>query len=113
MWGRPGSPVATNTGETLGNQIRLNGGLTLIPRRLRLEGQVNYDIQEQLLQQQRYILNWTSQCYGVRLELRDFRTGGGGGSGARVSDKEFRFALSLKNVGTFLDLTSRSSTTIE
>jgi len=60
---------------------------------------------EGLLQQQRYILNWTSQCYGIRLELRDFRAG----EGTRVRDKDFRFSLSLKNVGTFLDLTSRSS----
>ncbi|MFL5855417.1 MAG: hypothetical protein ACJ77L_01525, partial [Solirubrobacteraceae bacterium] len=68
------------------------------------------DLEQSLLQQQRYILTWTSQCYGLRLELRDFRTGP---ATQRVSDKEFRFALSLKNVGTFLDLTSRSSTTIE
>ena len=96
-------------GETVGDQIRVFGGINLLPRKLRLEGQVNYDLQEKLLQQQRYILNWTAQCYGVRLELRDFRAG----EGPRIRDKDFRFALSLKNVGTFLELTSRSSSTIE
>jgi LPS-assembly protein len=101
---------APDTGDTVGDQIRLNGGINLLPRRLRLEGQINYDLEQSLLQQQRYILTWTSQCYGLRLELRDFRTGP---ATQRVSDKELRFALSLKNVGTFLDLTSRSSTTIE
>ncbi len=60
-------------GETVGDQIRVFGGINLLPRKLRLEGQVNYDLEEKLLQQQRYILNWTAQCYGVRLELRDFR----------------------------------------
>jgi LPS-assembly protein len=105
----------TATGDTLGNQIRVNGGFDLLPRRLRVEGQVNYDLQENLLQQQRYILNWTAQCYGLRLELRDFRTAAGPAASGRsqISEREIRFALSLKNVGTFLDLTSRSSTTIE
>lgn len=114
--GNYGSPVGNFIGvtwftryepslnETLGDQIRLNGAVTLLPRRLRLEGQINYDLQLRLLQQQRYVLSWTSQCYGVRLELRDFRTG----TQPQVSDKEIRFSLSLKNVGTFLDLTSRS-----
>jgi LPS-assembly protein len=102
----------TDTGDTLGNQIRLNGGFALIPRKLRLEGQVNYDIQNHLLQQQRYLLTWTSQCYGVILELRDFRTATGV-PGATESDKEIRFSLSLKNVGTFLDLTSRSSSIVQ
>lgn len=97
------------TGDTLGDQIRVFGSINLLPRKLRLEGQVNYDLQERLLQQQRYILNWTAQCYGVRLELRDFRAG----EGPRIRDKDFRFSLSLKNVGTFLDLTSRSSSTVE
>ena len=106
---------ATNTGETLGNQIRLNGAFSLIPRKLRVEGQINYDIQLHLLQQQRYLLTWTSQCYGLILELRDFRTATGApvGSGAQISDKEIRFSLTLKNVGTFIDLTSRSSTAVQ
>ena len=104
---------ATQTGgDTLGNQVRLNGALFILPRRLRLEAQINYDVQQKLLQQQRYILSWTAQCYGVRLELRDFRTGGGAGA-AQISDKEFRFSLTLKNVGTFLDLTSRSSSIVQ
>lgn len=97
------------TGDAVSDQIRVFGGLNLLPRKLRLEGQVNYDLHLKLLQQQRYILNWTAQCYGVRLELRDFRAG----EGTRTRDKDFRFSLTLKNVGTFLDLTSRSSSTIE
>ena len=106
---------ATDTGQTLGNQIRLNGAFALIPRKLRVEGQINYDIQLHLLQQQRYLLTWTSQCYGLILELRDFRTATGApvGSGAQISDKEIRFSLTLKNVGTFIDLTSRSSTSVQ
>jgi LPS-assembly protein len=97
------------SGETNSDQIRLFGGLTVWPQKLRLEAQVNYDVAESFLQSQRYILNWTEQCYSVRLELRDFRAF----EGATIRDKDFRFSLSLKNVGTFLDLTSRSSSTTE
>jgi LPS-assembly protein len=96
--------------ETTSDQVRLFGGLTVWPEKLRLEAQVNYDLEQSLLQSQRYILNWTEQCYSVRLELRDFRAGEGI---TRIRDKDFRFSLSLKNVGTFLDLTSRSSSTVE
>jgi len=93
------------TSETQSNQIRVGGSVGLF-KNIRLESQVNYDFEEQLLQQQRWILNFTQQCYGIRLEMRDFRAS----TGPRDRDKDFRFSLSLKNVGTFLDLTSRTST---
>lgn len=97
------------SGETRSDQIRLFGGLTIWPRKLRLEAQVNYDMKESFLQSQRYILNWTEQCYGIRLELRDFRAS----EGSTFRDKDIRFSLSLKNVGTFLDLNSRTSSTTQ
>jgi LPS-assembly protein len=105
----------TTTGDAQSNQVRVNGGFNLLPRKLRVEGQVNYDVEANLLQQQRYVLNWTSQCYGVRLELRDFRTLVGPAANRRseITEREIRLSLTLKNVGTFLDLTSRSSTAID
>jgi hypothetical protein len=96
--------------EATSDQVRLFGGLTILPQKLRLEAQINYDLEESLLQSQRYILNWTEQCYSLRVEMRDFRAGD---DINRIRDKDFRFSLSLKNVGTFLDLTSRSSSTVE
>lgn len=93
------------TGETGNDQIRLTGSVSVLPNKLRLETQINYDVNTSFLQQQTYVLSWTDQCYGLRLELRDFRSE----IGPRFRDKDFRFSLSLKNVGTFLDLTSRSS----
>lgn len=93
------------TRETVNNQLRVGGSLGLF-KNIRLDGQVNYDAKERVLQQQRWVLNFGQQCYGLRLEWRDFRAG----VGPRTRDKDFRFSLTLKNVGTFLDLTSRSST---
>lgn len=92
------------TNTTQSNQLRVGGSLGLF-KNIRVESQVNYDFEQQLLQQQRWIVHFTQQCYGIRLEMRDFRAG----LGPRDRDKDFRFSLSLKNVGTFLDLTSRSS----
>jgi LPS-assembly protein len=92
------------TSTTQSNQLRIGGSLGLF-KNIRVESQINYDFEQQLLQQQRWIVNFTQQCYGLRLEMRDFRTS----TGPRDRDKDFRFSLSLKNVGTFLDLTSRSS----
>ena len=94
------------TGESLSNQVRLNGAVGLPFWHLRLEGQINYDFEQQLLQQQQIVIGYTGQCYGLRLELRDFRAG----TGPRTRDKDIRLSLVLKNVGTFLDLNSRSST---
>ncbi len=94
------------SGESLSNQVRLNAALAIPFLHLQVEGQINYDFEEQLLQQQTLVMNYTSQCYGLRLELRDFRAG----EGPRTRDKDIRLSLTLKNVGTFLDLTSRSST---
>jgi hypothetical protein len=97
----------TELNTTQSNQIRLGGGYTIVPWGLRLEAQVNYDFVQQLLQSETLIANYTSQCYGVRVELRKFQSATGV---LGVQDTEIRFSLTLKNVGTFLDLTSRSST---
>ncbi|HUO86479.1 MAG TPA: LPS assembly protein LptD [Thermoanaerobaculia bacterium] len=91
------------SGDTRADQVRLFLGYDLLPRRLRFDTQVNYDLHESLLQQQSYILNWSAQCYAMRLEMRDFRAG-------NRRDTEYFLTLSLKNVGTFLPLTARSTT---
>ena len=93
-----------NTGESRSDQVRFFGGFDVLPNRLRLESQINYDLEQSLLQQQSYVLSYSGQCYAVRLEMRDFES-------LNREDTEYFFTLSLKNVGTFLPLTARSSTT--
>jgi len=94
------------TGKSQQNQTRLSGVFNIPAWRMRLEGQVNYDFEQQLLQYYQAAMNYNSQCYGLRLEFRESKLGALG----LVNDREIRFSLSLKNVGTFLDLNSRSST---
>jgi hypothetical protein len=87
-------------GETLSDQIRVAAGVALLPQRLGLRAALDYDIEESNLQEQRYFLDWTAQCYSIRLEYRDFQVG-------LTQDTDYRIAFTLKNVGTFLDLTGR------
>jgi LPS-assembly protein len=82
---------------TTSDQAGFTTSLAIVPKTLRLDAQVNYDIETKELQQQRYFLNWTGSCFGIRLELREFRT-------ALRRDRDYRLAVTLKSVGTFLDL---------
>jgi len=87
-----------DTGESTQNQVRLGGALNLLPGRFSVRGQINYDFEISELQQQRYIFDWTGECCSISVEVRDFQTG-------EIRDTDYRIAISLKNVGTFLDLT--------
>jgi hypothetical protein len=74
----------------------------LVPQRLRLDSQVNYDFENRLLQLQRHIMTWSGNCYSLRIEYGDFLRG-------EDRDSEFRFAVTFKNVGTFFDITGGDS----
>lgn len=87
-------------GEIQRNQLRLSTGIAVLPGHLMVRAALDYDIEESHLQEQRYFLDWTSQCYSIRLEFRDFEVG-------TIQDTDYRIAFTLKNVGTFLDLTGR------
>ncbi len=89
-------------GDTTSDQARLGFGLELWPNRLRIDGQVNYDIEGSAVQQQRYFISYLSQCFGLSLELREQIT-------SSYESRDYRFSITLKNVGTFLDLTGGDS----
>ena len=91
---------ARETGETLSDQVRLGATVNPLPGRLALQAAIDYDVELSLLRDQRYVVDFTAKCYGVRFEVRHFD----------VVDRQatdYRIAFSLKNVGTFLDLTGR------
>ncbi len=92
---------------TESNQILLNTALNIIPQKLSLQAQVGWDVQNHLVGQQYYAINWSGQCYGLRFEVRQFKAL----IGPRLSDTSIRFSLSLKNIGTVLDLNNRSTQT--
>ena len=88
--------------DTISDQIRFSFGLDILPSRLRLDGQVNYDVENGDIQQQRYFLHYTSQCWSVQLEGREYTRG-------LVVDRDYRLSLTLKNVGSFLDISGGAS----
>ena len=86
-------------GETRSHQARLGTNITLVRNRLWMQNQVNYNFDDGFMQLQRHILQYSSQCWGLRLEFleRGFRSG-------EESGREIRLAVSLKNIGTFFDM---------
>jgi LPS-assembly protein len=92
------------SGVSESNQVRVNTALDIIPQRLSIQAQVGWDIQNHLIGQQYYAINWAAQCYGFRLEFRKFEAL----EGPRLSDTDIRFSITLKGIGTLLDLNSRA-----
>jgi len=84
-------------GRETSDQARFGFNLDVVKDRLKLSGQVNYDLLASEMQQQRYFLTYNSQCWNVVLEGREQRT-------STFTARDYRFLLSLKNVGTFLDV---------
>ncbi len=85
------------TGESTSDQMRLFLDLALVPQKLNFGAEVSYDAQLAELLSQRYVLSWNSQCYSWNVEVREANYRG-------ITERDYRFSLTLKNVGTFLDL---------
>ncbi len=88
-------------GETLSDQASLGfqWGMT---DRLTLRSAINYDIERDLLRDQRHFLTYRGSCYTLRLEYHQSET-------ASETRRDYLFSVDLKNVGTFLDITGGRS----
>ena len=82
------------------SQVRLLGGTSFLRRKITLDLEGSFDIENGDLQDQRYRIGYNSQCCGILVEMarRDFDT---------IDEIEYRFTLNLRGVGTFLDLQGR------
>ncbi len=96
-----------DTGATTSDQVRVNTSLNIIPKKFSIQAQIGWDFYNHVIGQQYYALNWSEQCYGLRLEFRKFDAL----TGPRLSDTDIRFSITLKNIGPILDLNSRSTQT--
>lgn len=90
------------------SQIRIVTGAPLIRRsgidRLRADLHVNFDADKGKPIEQRLILGTNASCYSVALEYRDFRYGRFPGGAGEKRNQDFQLSISLRNVGTFVDL---------
>jgi lipopolysaccharide assembly outer membrane protein LptD (OstA) len=91
------------TSDKRSDQARLGLDLALVPQRLSIGGQVNYDLISSEVLQQVVWLSYQSQCWSFILEAREQVT-------STYQARDYRFLLNLKNVGTFLDLNGGNST---
>jgi LPS-assembly protein len=93
------------TRTTSTHQMRFSSRFPIVPRHLTLSTSVNYDIERSMLQLQRYVLDYRGSCYQMSFEISDYRTG-------TRRDTQYRFLLTLKNVGTVLDFTGGQTATL-
>jgi hypothetical protein len=84
------------------SQVRFFGGAPIVRRLLRIDLQANYDITNGKMLESRTLLTFERSCYKVLVEYRDLRIG-------TVPSRDFRLALNLKNIGSFLDFTGSLS----
>jgi LPS-assembly protein len=87
-----------STGATATEFVRLITVLNLASR-VQLNAGVSYDLERHYPSQQEYVLTYLSGCWTGALEYRDFRSSGN-------PTREFRIAITLKNVGSFLQFKS-------
>lgn len=81
---------------TSSDQLRLFTSLAL-GSRLTFDAQVSLDLEASETLNQRFVFDWQGSCYHWILELRETRFRG-------EEERDVRFLLDLKNVGTFLDV---------
>ena len=82
------------------SQLRFGGGAPILPKRLRLDVEANYDVGEGRMLEWRSLLTWEASCFKILGEYRDLRIGA-------VPTRDYRIGLNLKNIGSFLDFTGR------
>ena len=89
-------PAASDPGAS--TQLRISGGTPLLGKRLRLDAEANYDLSNGKMLESRWLTTYQASCFKILLEYRDLRTG-------TTPSRDFRVALTLRNVGSFLDFT--------
>ncbi len=83
--------------DTTSHQARAYASFQVVPARLRYGLQANYDFVTRNLQSHSHRLEFFGQCFSLLAEFRQVTT-------QAIEDREVRLAISLKNIGTFIDI---------
>ena len=86
----PGSPSINS------DQVRFTGGVDL-SRAFRIDTQINYDFQQNLVLEDRSLLSYKGSCYTIFLEVRELRV-------PPFPRRDLRLVFNLKDIGTLLDV---------
>ncbi|HEV8268830.1 MAG TPA: LPS assembly protein LptD, partial [Thermoanaerobaculia bacterium] len=89
-------------GASASAQLRYSVGAPIVKKLLRLDVIGNYDLSEGRMLESRTLLTIEGSCFKILTEFRDLRIGA-------TPSRDFRIALNLKNVGSFLDFTGSLS----
>ncbi|NJL29348.1 MAG: LPS-assembly protein LptD [Thermoanaerobaculia bacterium] len=96
--------VDVDVDETTSEQAQLYTTIGLWRESLKLNSYVSFDVKLSELLQQRHILTWQGKCLSFDLEYRESKFFSGfTTNGDQIVDRDYRFSLTLRNVGTFLD----------
>lgn len=96
----PPPPPGTVIADPNSDFIRASAGVYLFSKHWRLDTQLNYDVRQQLMAEDRSLLSYEGSCYRVLLEIRNLRSTVPG----YPSRHDYRLVFNLKNIGTLLDL---------
>jgi hypothetical protein len=89
-----------DTGEA--SQIRVQTGVPFLKGKFRADTDISFDADTGKFLEQRFILGMFSACYSLAFEYRDFLQLEG--VSAPIRDRDYQISVSLKNIGTFIDL---------
>jgi lipopolysaccharide assembly outer membrane protein LptD (OstA) len=96
----PPPPPGTVIADPNSDFIRASAGVYLFSKHWRLDTQLNYDVRQQLMAEDRSLLSYEGSCYRILLEIRNLRSTVPG----YPSRHDYRLVFNLKNIGTLLDL---------
>ncbi len=96
----PPPPPGTIVVDPNSDFIRASAGLNLFSKHWRLDTQLNYDVRQGLMAEDRSLVSYEGSCYRILLEIRNLRSTVPG----YPSRHDYRLVFNLKNIGTLLDL---------
>ncbi len=88
-WAQPGEFGSDSS------QLQLRAGSPIIPNRLRADLQFSYDATRSSFLDQRYIIGYFGNCWGMRLEYRDLTV--------PIESQDYLLSVSLRNIGQLFD----------
>jgi LPS-assembly protein len=91
----PTSTVSTVSPNS--DQVRAAAGLNLFGKRWRIDTQLNYDVTNHQMLEDRSLLTYNGSCYTIFLEVRELRL-------PPAPRRDYRLVINLKNIGTLLDM---------
>ena len=90
------SSYDSTSGNVVSSQTRIAAGYGPQNKPWRVETQLAYDIFQQKLLEQRYIMRWRGSCWSAFAEIRDYR--------GPFQTRDYRIAIDFTGLGTFLDI---------